>query len=99
MTAAQKQHAFHQFLGVDVNDPSKKQQIIARLHQELNRRGTLARDVKLKRQELEKIQAELANKRQLLDTLPDQLSVMERASKPLQKFLLQQNSSEVAVTL
>jgi hypothetical protein len=94
MTAAQKQDAYKQFLGVDVNDPTKKQAIIARLHQELNRRGTLARDVKLKRQELNKIKAELANKRQLLDTLPDQLSVMERASKPLQKFFgLQQNSN------
>lgn len=104
MTEEQKQTAFAQFLGpnVNVNDPTKKQHIIARLHQELNRRGTLARDVKLKRQELEKIKAELANKRQILDSLPDQLSVMERASKPLQKFfglqLQQQNSTTTSTS-
>jgi ABC-type transporter Mla subunit MlaD len=81
------QAAVQQFLGgANVLDPSQKQQIIALLHQELNRRGLLQRDVKLKQQELNKITAELKNKRQILDSLPDQLAVLERASKPMQKF-------------
>jgi len=86
-SAEQMQAAVQQFLGgANVLDPSQKQQIIALLHQELNRRGLLQRDVKLKQQELNKITAELKNKRQILDSLPDQLAVLERASKPMQKF-------------
>lgn len=77
-----------EFLQADVHKPQQKQQIIAKLHQELNARGGLERDLKLKQKELEKAKEKLKWKNQLLDGLPDQLASLERASMPLQKFVL-----------
>ena len=47
------------FLQANVHDPNDKQVIITRLHQELNGRGSLERDLKLKQQELQTLKQEL----------------------------------------
>jgi hypothetical protein len=79
------------FLQADVHDPSQKQEILARLQQELNVRGGLERDVKLKQQELKDVQLNLQTKTAFLTHLPDQLAAVERVSKPLQKFVATSN--------
>ena len=75
------------FLKANVHDPNDKQAIILRLHEEINARGSLGRDLKLKQQELQKLQEELDSQNSFLKALPDHLAVLERASLPLQKFV------------
>lgn len=75
------------FLEANVHDPNDRQKIVGRLHQELNSRGSLERDLKLKQQELEQLQQELQNQSNFLQALPDHLTSLERASLPLQKFM------------
>ena len=75
------------FLQANVHDPRDRQKIVGRLHQELNSRGSLERDLKLKQQELEQLERELQNQSNFLQALPDHLASLERASLPLQKFM------------
>ena len=82
-----------QFLGANVHDPNDKQTIVARLHQEVNSRGGLERDLKLKQKELQRLEQELQTKQGFLQSLPDHLASVERASLPLQKFMAAKSSS------
>lgn len=75
------------YLKADVHDPKDKQRIIASLHQELTARGSLERDLKTKQSQLESIKKDLTVNASFLKSLPDNLSVIERATMPLQKFM------------
>jgi hypothetical protein len=78
---------FMKYLKADVHDPKDKQKIIATLHQEITARGSLERDLKMNESQLERIKKDLAINASFLKSLPDNLSVIERATMPLQKFM------------
>lgn len=78
---------FSAYLKADVHDPKDKQKIIASLHQELTARGSLERDLKIKESQLERIKKDLTINTSFLKSLPDNVSVIERATMPLQKFM------------
>lgn len=87
------------FLQADLSDPDKRQHITARLHQEINARGSLERDLKLHQKELTAVQQELLAKRQFLHSLVDQLASVERAFVSLQKFMTAHSDNESAPAL
>ncbi|GAX19388.1 hypothetical protein FisN_4Lh367 [Fistulifera solaris] len=78
---------FVKYLNANVHDPNDKQKIIATLHQEITARGSFERDLKLNEGQLERIKKDLAINASFLKSLPDNLSVIERATMPLQKFM------------
>lgn len=71
---------------VSYEDPSKYQQVLAKLHKEINLRGSLERDaIQLKKTLIEK-QKSLEQNQSFLKELPRKLAQVEKASLPLQKF-------------
>jgi hypothetical protein len=75
--------------------PVHRNAIVSRLHKEINTRGGMERDLKLKQLELAVVQKKLKERQLFLKALPDQLQLMERASMSLQKsFALPLISSE-----
>jgi hypothetical protein len=80
----------------DWNEEKQRISSLTRIHQLINSRGGLDRDLKLRQNELTEIKNQLNTKRQILDrTLPEQVAAIERASMPLQKlFPLPKTSSE-----
>ncbi len=78
---------FVKYLNANVHDPKDKQNIIATLHQEITARGTLERDLKINESQLERIKKDLAINTSFLKSLPGNLSVIEKATMPLQKFM------------
>lgn len=85
------------FFQADLHDPSQRQHVLTRLHQEINARGELERDLIAKKKELKVIKAKYLQKKKFLDSLPDQLAAVERASLPLQKFCATQMFETVAL--
>jgi hypothetical protein len=79
------------FEGRDISNPDHRDAILQRLHDEINRRGHLEQTLKSKKEELGKLLKELKNVTQVLTSLPQQVSAIERASMPLQKVFAAAN--------
>jgi hypothetical protein len=73
------------FEGREISNPDHRDAILQRLHDEISRRGNLEQTLKAKKEELGKLLKELKNVTQVLTSLPQQVSAIERASIPLQK--------------
>jgi hypothetical protein len=84
------------YVKVDVLDPSHRQHIMTQLQEEMTSRRRLEKEIASQKSKLDETKTKLQTQRKFLDQLPDQLSAVERASLPLQKFVTQHqaNSSD-----
>jgi Fms-interacting protein/Thoc5 len=71
----------------DVRNPEQKNRIVATLHQQLVKRGTLESQLSQKQQESALLTRQLQVKHDFLNSLPGHLQAIERASQPLAKFM------------
>lgn len=78
--------AIKQYLG-DVQDPSQKQHIIDKLHNEKTTRGSLETQIKEKTEELQDLMNEIEKHDKFLKGLPEHVDRLEKASLNLQKFV------------
>ena len=67
-------------------DPANYQTVLAKLHKEINLRGSLERDAIQAQKSLAEKTKALEQNQQFLKELPKKLNQMEKASLPLQKF-------------
>ena len=88
-----------QFLKADATDPANRQKIVLKLQMEINARGSLERDLKNKQQKLESLQDEVKKKKAFLQSLPNHLASIERASIPLQKAMYGSDSKTVGLRM
>jgi hypothetical protein len=80
----------------DITNPADKQAIVDFLHQELQDRDELDREVQALQSELNTVQRELQVQTDLLNLVPVHLSTLERASQPLAKLFGNFRSSPAA---
>ena len=74
------------FVGVDPNDMTFREIIIAKLNEEVTKRSNLETQLKISQHKAANLKKSLATKRKLLQELPHKLRDVERASQPLQKY-------------
>ena len=75
------------FLNHDIAQPDHEMdKVVNILHQQINHRGTLERNVSQRQMELKNLEDIRKKRTQFLNQLPDKLKDMERASLSLQKF-------------
>lgn len=84
--------SMEEFLQADVTDPADKQKIIHKLNMEINARGSLQRDLHTKQKKLATLQDQVKKKKTFLQSLPNHLATIERASMPLQKTMFNSDS-------
>jgi len=68
------------------DDPTKYPTVLSKLHKEINLRGSLERDALQAQKSLAEKTKSLQQNQQFLKELPKKLSLLEKASLPLQKF-------------
>ena len=84
MGHANDETVLKEFFGKDMD--TSPEAVTKKLHEELNARGNLERDLKQGQQQLAALQSNTTERRNFLNDMPKKLDIMERASQPLQKF-------------